>query len=269
MSTGSNQGSDTTTTRTEPWSSQAPYLQNLYRDAEALPQQVPFPYPGVVPFAPATAAAQIAQTQRALQGSPLTAIGQNQIGATAGGDYLYGGPGFDRVLTAAHRQIAPMVRSQFERAGRYGSGLQQATEMQLLGNVFAGQYGQERDRQMRAAQMTPTMAAVDYGDISALSEVGAQQEARAREALADALSRWQMQQGAPYETIGARSQIIQGGYPGGFSTTQAPLPRTSPLANALGGGMMGYGLAQAFPAMGLSSPVGFGIGAGIGLLGGM
>lgn len=241
---GSGGGTQTVTQQADPWAGQQPYLKDIYAQAGGLPQQVPYPYPGVVPFAPTTAAAQIAQTNRAMQGSPLTGIGQRQIGATARGDYLHGGQGFDEALQAAHRQIAPMVRGQFEGAGRYGSGLQQATEMQMLGDVFARQYGDERQRQVGAAAMGPTMAAADYTDIAALGQVGAQQEARAGQALADTQSRWQFQQQAPYGQIGTQSQVIQGGYPGGMSRSDQPNPQTSPLAGAMAGGMLGYGASQ-------------------------
>ena len=232
-------GAQTEEQKTVPWEIQAPWLQSMYRQAGALPQQQAYPFPGVVPFSPATAQAQIAQTQRAMAGSPLTRMGQQEIGRTAAGDYLYGGPGFDRALQAAHRTIAPMVRGQFEGAGRYGGGLQQATELSMLGDVFAQQYGQERGRQQQAALAAPGMAQQDYFDIGQLSRVGAQQEAKAAQALADAQSRWLFQQQAPYQRLGAMSNIIQGGYPGGTQTVQMPNQKMSPLAGAAGGALAG------------------------------
>ncbi len=276
---GGNSGSHTVEQRSDPWAYQQGPLINVYERAQELPQQIPYPYPGVVPFSPTTAAAQIAQTNRAMQGNPLTQIGQSAIGQTASGNYLYGQPGFNAALESAHRQIAPMVRGQFEGAGRYGSGLQQATEMQVLGDVFANMYGQERQRQLSAAQLAPTMAQADYADIGRLSEVGAQQEARAQAALDDAQARWQFAQGTPYSQLGTMSQVIQGGYPGGQTQTSQPNPRTSPMASALGGGLLGYGMMQmpffqpANPATGAAAGGGAAFapwlpvaGAGLGLL---
>ncbi len=260
-------GTQEVTQESMPWAGQAPYLANLFQQAQDLPQQVPYAYPGVVPFAPATAAAQLAQMGRAMRGSPLTTVGQTEIGRTAAGEYLYGGPGFDRALEAAHRRIAPMVRGQFEGSGRYGSGLQQATEMQLLGDVFAQQYGDERARQLQASALTPAMAQQDYSDIAALSEVGAQQENRAREALADAMNRWQFQQQAPYNQIGMQSGVIQGGNWGGYEQTKTPNPKSSALGNMLGLGLLGYQLGgpAGITGLGLSPLGGAAIGAGLGL----
>ena len=268
MGKGKGGGTQETTQSTTPWSGQQPYLTYAFEQAQGLPQQVPYAYPGVVPFAPATAAAQIGQMTRAMRGSPLTTVGQGEIGKTAAGEYLYGGPGFDRALEAAHRRIAPMVRGQFEGAGRYGSGLQQATEMQLMGDAFAGLYDQERQRQMQASALTPTMAQVDYADISALSEVGAQQENRAREALADAMSRWQFQQQAPYDRLGMQSGVIQGGSWGANQRTLTPNARSSPLGGILGGALMGYGMTRGGESAfipGVNPFVGAAIGGGLGL----
>ena len=277
MSKGGGGGTTTTETQSAPWEIQAPYLQSVYRRAVQLPQQQPYPFPGVVPFSPATAQAQIAQTQRAMAGSPLTRIGQQEVGRTAAGDYLYGGPGFDRALEAAHSRIAPMVRGQFEGRGRYGGGLQQLTEMQALGDIFAGQYGAERGRQLQAAGAAPGMAQQDYFDIGQLARVGAQQEARAAQALSDAQNRWQFQQQAPFQQLGAMSNVIQGGYPGGTQTVQTPNQQMSPLAGAMGGGMLGSSLGGALVGEGalfggaLSglAPWAMPIGAGLGLLGSM
>lgn len=76
-----------------------------------------------------------------------------ELERTIAGDYLHGGPGFQAALGAAERQIMPRVQSAFGRGGRSGSGLAQAAVGQQLGDVFAGQYGQERARQMQAMGM--------------------------------------------------------------------------------------------------------------------
>ncbi len=266
---GSNSGTQTVTERADPWSGQQPYLQAVYKRASELPAVQPYPYPAVVPFSPATTSAMSAMSTRALQGSPLTTAAQSEAGRTIRGDYLYGGPGFDRALQAARERISPMVRGEFEAAGRYGGGLAAAEEMQALGDAFAGLYGNERQRQLAMVGAAPGLAAQDYTDITALHEAGRLQEAKAGEALADAMDRWYRQQEAPYTQLGTMSQVIQGGYPGGQMTRQSPVPQTSLMAGALGGGMLGYGAAQAFPAL-AGTPMGpWGpalVGAGMGML---
>ena len=241
----------------EPWTGQQPYLYSLYSQAEGLPTQQPYPFPGFVPWSPASLGAMQATQQRALQGSPLLPAAQMQNLATTTGQYLYGGPGFNAAFDAASRRIMPQIAGQFERAGRYGGGLQQAEIARQLGDVFAGQYGQERARQMQATAMAPALAQADYADIARLGGVGAMQEAKAGEALADAMSRYQFQQEAPYRQLTAKSGVIQAGYPGGYMTGYQPTMRTSPLASALGGGLAGYGIG---------GPWGAGLGALAGLL---
>jgi hypothetical protein len=51
-----------------------------------------FPYSATVPFSPETAAALTAQTQRALQGSPLTGAAQDATGDVIAGQYLLSNP---------------------------------------------------------------------------------------------------------------------------------------------------------------------------------
>ena len=265
---GGNSGQTQQTQQVDPWGMQQPYLTYLYGQARNLPQQQPYPFPGVVPWSPASVASMEAQTSRALQGSPLLPAAQQQNLATVQGDYLYGNPGFNAAFDAAQRQITPQVQGAFERAGRFGSGLAQTAQTRALGDAFASLYGQERGRQMQATALAPSMAQADYQDISRLAQVGAQQEAKAGEALADAMNRWGFQQGAPYGQLAAITPAIAGGFPGSYTRSNQELPQTSPLASGFGAGMMGYGLAQANPAWGINPWLGAGIGAGVGLLGG-
>lgn len=267
---GGNSGTQEVEQRSIPWPGQQPYLRYQYQQAQDLPLQQPYPFPGFVPFSPTTTAAMDATTQRALQGSPLLPAAQQQNLATMQGDYLHGGPGFNRAFEAARRTISPLVRGGFERAGRFGGGLSQEAETRALGDAFAGLYGQERGRQMTATGMAPALAEQDYGDIGRLFSVGGMQEAKAGEALADAMQRFNVQQQAPYARLGAQIPAISGGFPGGTTTTQQPLPQTSPFASALGGGALGYwaGGPAGITGFGLSPWGGAAIGAGLGLLGG-
>lgn len=192
-----------------PWSGQAPYLTGLYRSAQALPQQEYYPGQTVPDQAPETQQALSQQAQMANQG----AVG-NEYNKTLQGNYLYGNPGFNAALQAAHSQIAPMVQGQFEAGGRYGGGLAQEAETSALANAFAGMYGQERQNQM-AAMMNPS---VGYSDISALGNVGAMREGYQQQQLSDQLNRWNFAQQAPYNQLAAQSAVIQGGFPGGTQT---------------------------------------------------
>jgi len=159
------------------------------------------------------------QTQRALDPNSMTGTAQAQNLATVSGDYLYGGPAFDAAYQAAANKIIPQVQSQFGVAGRSGSGLAQTAMTSALTDAFASQYGQERDRQMQATAMAPSL---DLADINMLSSVG------------------QQRQDFPWNNLQRYSSIL---YPqssmGGTQTT--PLYQNQG-AGALGGALTAYSL---------------------------
>ena len=69
--------------------------------------------------------------------------------SSARGDNLFGGPAFDRAVKAAIDQAKPAVASAF--GGRTDQSLADASIGEAAVNAFAGQYGQERDRMLGAA----------------------------------------------------------------------------------------------------------------------
>lgn len=172
----------------------------------------------VIPFSPETEQALSQQTQMA-QTSPVS----NSLDATIRGDYLYGGPGFDAAYQASADRIIPQVNSQFGTAGRSGSGLAQGEMTRQLGNAFAGQYGQERNNQMQALQMSPS---VRYSDMDRLSQVGGMREGLQYEYAME-----------PWNRLGQYNSLVQGNY-GGTTTTTQPTYRNR-TAGALGGAAAG------------------------------
>jgi hypothetical protein len=190
-------------------------LRGLYQQAADLPMQQYNPGQ--------TFAGQSPETQEALGMTAATARGGanqpavDQWNQTVGGDYLYGGKGFNAALDAAHSQIAPMVQGQFESGGRYGSGLAQEAETSALANAFAGQYGMERQNQLAAMGM----GSPAYRDAAALGQVGTAQDVYGQGVLDDETARWNFAQQAPYDRLNTQSGIIQAGYPGSQSATQS------------------------------------------------
>src|SRR5690349_11075594 len=92
MSSGGG-SSQTQTTRTEPWSGQAPYLSEIFGRAQTLSNTPAGFYPGAT-YAAASCETQRAldpQSARALAGSPLTAAASGLVGQTIAGDYLGAG----------------------------------------------------------------------------------------------------------------------------------------------------------------------------------
>lgn len=240
-------GGGTQVQSTDPWSVQQPYLEAGFRGAqEGILNQ---PGQGVVPFSPETQYSLYGTAQRALQGSPLVGMGQQQIAQTLGGDYMAGGPGFDAYSQAAWNAVRPGIDTGFAGGGRYGSQAHQEALGKGFGRAMAPLYESERGRQMQAAFGAPSMAMADYQDLGMLGGVGAAREQQAMR-YAD----------EPYTRLQRYMGLVGGGGYGGTQTTTGQ--GGSPMMGALGGGAMGAGAAG---ALGLSGPVGWGL-AGAGAL---
>jgi len=267
MGGGGKGSSDQETSQTvEPWGPQQQPLIDLYSQAAGLPQQQPYPHPGVVPWSPESVGAMSATSSRAMQGSPNLASAQAENLRTTSGQYLdpQSNPFFQRAFDASRRQLTPQLQGSSMLAGRYGSGLAQSNELQTLGDAWsdqwAGMYGAERDRMLRGSAMGPALAQADYYDMDRLAGVGAMKEGKAQDALTDVMTRWGGQQQAPYDQLGMQSNVIQGGNFGGATEgTQAPQESgTNPLGAAAGGAAMGFSVggpwgAAAGGALGLMS----------------
>jgi hypothetical protein len=280
---GGGSGNTTTVQRADPWEGQQPYLTNLWKEAQALPQMEPYPFPGTVPFSPTTSAGMrrvLAQSQKGV--TPIFNMGEMEAARTLGGSYLdpWSTPGFQGAFQAAARNIIPGVESRAIGSGRYGGGLSRMDEIQALGDAFASQwaplYSSERERMSRAMLAAPSMSSArrqqEYYDIDRMLGVGAQQEARAQQALDDAKARWQFQQMQPYQQLQTIAPIIGGTSVGGMSSTstRTDRPDTNPIMSGVGGALMGGSLAGILPkAMGITGPMGMAAGAGLGLLASM
>ncbi len=229
MSGSSGGGGQTTTSvqNTEPWSTQQPYLETGFESARTgvldRPQEY-FPDSTVVPFAPETTAALGAQTNRAIQGSPLLGGAQDYTGDVLSGQYLdpSSNPFLGGVSDAVLSQVQPQVASSFAQAGRTGGSPLAAEALgrgvsRGMAPYLFGEYGRERGAMEAAAGRAPGLAEADYGDIDRLARVGASREGKAEEGLQDSISRYNFGQAEPADRISQYMGLIQGNY-GGSST---------------------------------------------------
>jgi hypothetical protein len=262
---GGGGGSTTTVQKSDPWDQQKPYLLTGFEQAQNLlnaPTRQFYPGSTVVPFSPESEMAMQMQTNRAINGSPIQQAANNQLTNTLNGDYLYGGQGFNEAIDAATRKILPQVNSTFEGAGRTGSGLAQTAQTQAIADAFAGQYGNERENQLRSMFFAPQVAGLDYDNISKLAEVGAQKETLGQEQTAEDIARYDFNQNARQQQVSDFLNMIQGNYGGTNSQTAQVNGGRSGLGSALGGALQGASAASIF---GLN-PF---LGGGLGLLGGL
>jgi len=231
----------------EPWATQQPYLTKGFERAESLyGQPGPSYFPGqtYAGFSPQTQTALTAAEQRATAGSPLLQQSQAELLKQAQGQYL--SPTTNPYLQGLYNQMAgdvtAGVQSEFSKAGRYGSGANQAVLARELGNlsnqVYAPQYAAERQNMQNVLFQAPQLAQADYQDIGMLQQVGQQREGLQQAAIADAMNRYQYQQQLPYEKLRA----YQGATGGSYGQTGE---RIMPLERNVGAGMLSGGLMGA------------------------
>lgn len=223
------------------------------------------PYSTVAPIAPTTQAAWGLQTQRALQGSPVSQAAQNLATNELSGNMLM--PSFNAQFAPIAQQLGrtfnditmPSINSTFSMAGRTGSGAQQnaisnaqnnlgQTLQSLAGNI----YGQERGYQQQAMGMAPQLSNLDYTDIANLGAVGEGQRAYQQQLLS-----------APYTRLQQMGGLLQPGLGFGTSQTSQPLYK-NPLSSGLGGALAGLQIGTELGGPG----IGTAIGGGLGLLSG-
>jgi hypothetical protein len=186
----------------------------------------------------------------------LVGRAQGTLGNTISGQYL--NPSTNPYLAGSVNDALGQVQSKF--AGLYGgaaganvnnSGYQEQlarTLAQTALPAYANAYQQERQNQLSATQMAPSL---DYAQSNALGQVGAQQ------------------QQAPWAQLQNYQGALTGNF-GGQGTQQSPYFQ-NPLANAMGlglGGMGIYGMGQKAGLWGGAAPAAAGL-AGLDAIGTM
>lgn len=271
---GGSSSPQTTTTvqKADPWAGQQPHLTSVMNQAQGLSKEPLSYFPGqtFAPFSPETNTALDWQTSRAVQGSPLTTAGQDELTKTLSGDYLSAGnPYFGQMADRITAKVLPGIDSRFAASGRMGSGLHGRAVGEGLGDAIGSlayqNYGDERTNMMRGMMFAPQMAQQDYFDIAKLAEVGGLREDQAQLGINDEMARFDFSQMEPWQRLGLYNSLIQGNYGGESSSTNSiQLPRRSVGAGMLGGAASGAGMG-----MMVGGPWGAAVGGGLGLLSGL
>ena len=225
-----------------------PFLEYGLSEAQRIyesPTPQYYPESTVVGFSPETQMALGGMRQQAVSGSPFIPATQNVV--------MQNLMGTNPLQSAAFRPVVEQVQSQAAKAGRYGSGYQQAAVAQALA-PYAYQ------AQQAAIQQAPAARQFGFADYGTLGEIGAVREAQAGAELAADIERFQFEQARPSAKLADYLAMVQGGTIGGETIT--PQFR-QPLAGALGGGLAGAQLGQAFGASGASGLAPFAIGGGL------
>lgn len=213
-----------------------PFLEYGLSEAQRLyesPTPQYYPESTVVGFSPESEMALGGMRQQAVSGSPFIPATQQVV--------MQNLMGTNPLQSAAFRPVVEQIESQAAQAGRYGSGYQQAAVAQALA-PYAYQ------AQQAAIQQAPAAREFGFADLGRLSEIGAIREAQAGAELAADIERFQFEQARPSAKLADYMAMIQGGTVG--SETITPQFR-NPAAGALGGGLAGAQLGQAFGATGM------------------
>lgn len=254
-------------------SAPSPVIQPALQDVLARLQS----YYGANPTAPAyypggTVAPQSAQTQAAIDalfnrgasGSSLGSAANRYAVDTLGGKYLdlNVNPYFQGALAASLAPVTrnfvdnvlPSVASQFEGAGRYGSGADRAATQAALtsfntANANAATtaantaYNQGVQNQLVAAGLFPAFQAADYQNIGAMGQAGsAIDQYRQANTNAD-VARYNYDSTAQPNYLAQQAQQYLAAYPGGQTTSNSsggyygnstPASNSNAFANILG-----------------------------------
>ena len=244
---GGGGGTTTSTQKSEPWKALQPYLKDVFGQAQGIYQgQGPeyYPDPNVVPFSPISQLGLQMMQGRAFEGSPLIDESQSQLQKTIGGDYLNANPYLDAAYERGARAIMPSINATFGMGGRTGSGAHQdalGTGLaDLATGIYGGNYQQERDRQMAALGMAPSMSMLDYADLDRLLGVGSAYESKDQQYLQDQINRFDYYQNLPTQKLEDYAKFFTGNF-GGKTTTTQPTYGGDPLMQALGLGLTGLG----------------------------
>ena len=252
----------TTTSQVDP--ALAPYLTYGLGQAQQLYQGGgPQYYTGETFVAPSqtTQTGVQALETRALAGSPLTGLAQQQLQGTLGGAYLGGNPFFQGAFAPAaqaaqqqYKSTLGDIASKSSLAGRYGSGVMGNLQDRASGQYAqaltntAGQlayqnYEQERARQQAAIGAAPALAQADYQDINQLLQAGQLREGYQGQQLGADIQRFNFLQNQPQQNLQNYMSLVYGNPLGkvGQSTTSGSAD-VSTLQNLLGIAAVGSGV---------------------------
>jgi hypothetical protein len=242
----------------------APYLTYGLQQASNLYQGGgPQYYTGETFVAPSqtTQAGVQALETRALAGSPLTGLAQQQLQGTLGGAYLGGNPFFQGAFApaaqAAQTQFKSTlgdIASKSSLAGRYGSGVMGNLQDRASGQYAqaltntAGQlayqnYEQERARQQAAIGAAPALAQADYQDINQLLQAGQLREGYQGQQLGADIQRFNFLQNQPQQNLQNYMSLVYGNPLGRVGqTTASGAADTSAFQKLLGTAAVGAGV---------------------------
>ena len=285
MGKGSN--TNTVTKDAEPWEGQAPYLRDLYAQAQNQFQQGPGQfYPNRMTALPSDTTLQAEQMLEQTALGQQSALTDNITPAFQGSlmspYQAFTDPLLQQSLAAGLRPIEEstsrllqQARRDATGAGQLGGTRQGILESEVLKDMLTKQsdvasklygdvYGDITKSRTAALGLTPTILSAYNTPAQTLGAVGGLQQGRDQQAINEAMQRFNFGQQAPGQGLNAYGNIVAGSILPPSVTSSSLGGGVSDLAATTGGAATGYALGSMFgPAFG---PWGAAAGALYGLL---
>jgi hypothetical protein len=272
-------GGTTQTQKSEPWIGQAPYLTDLYKQAQNLYQQGPQQfYPGrtYAEASPTVYQAEELQRQAALAQAGL---GYNSIvpgfqQALMSPAQRFQDPMLQETLAANLRPIEEsgsrllqQARRGATQAGQLGGTRQAILESEVIKDITQKQadvaqrmygdvYGDIVKSQAATLGLAPSIMSTFTQPASTLAAIGAAETARAQQPIQEAMQRFAFEQAAPSQALSQYGNIVAGTIlPGTVTATGGGGRSGNPLMGLLGaaGGFMLGGPTGATAGFGIGN----------------
>jgi len=272
MSKGS--GSQTQTTKSEPWEGQAPYLRDIFQQAQNMtPQQFYADQTYANPDDILLRSEQLAE-QSAL--GPQTSIANALVpGFTSlmtDPSARFADPMFQEALRAGTRpmeesasRLLQQARRGATQAGQLGGTRQGILESEVIKDLLTKQsdvasklygdvYGDALKSQAVAMQNIPTIMSGLQAPARGLQDIGNIRTARAQLPIDEAMNRYNFDQNASLVNLQNYANLVGSPIPG-MTTQTKPTARTNPLLGLLGaaGGFMIGGPSGAAAGFGIGN----------------
>ena len=253
-------GSNTQTTKSEPWEVQQPYIKDIYNQAQSQYQGGPMEFYPNQTYANATdTQLQAEQLQRqaalgassTLSGSLLPAFQQQLQNPSQ----IFSDPMFQQSLTAGLRPIQEGMQTGLQQArrdatgaGQLGGGRQAILESNVLkdyltksSDVASKMYGDIYGDIARNQAVTLGLAPQIMGSLAApsqlLGQVGNIEQARQQQAIDDQRARFEFEQQAPGAALGQYANLAAGSIIPGTTTQTGPSQGGNQLMGLIGAGL--------------------------------
>jgi len=240
---GGKTAQQTSTTTSEPWAEQKPYMIEGMKKAQDLWKQPgPNYYPGqtVAPVSgDTTAGYQAVRDQQTGAGQQGVTAAQNTNTDFLTGKYLNSNPYNDAVYNDIQSRVMSSVNANALKAGRQGSGQSDSMAATGLTNAYApyamSQYQKGLDNMQQAIGAAPGLNQAGYFGADALMKSGGQQQQDAQSQIDADINKFNWGQNLEQSKLDDYMKMITGTFGGQSGTSTVPYQKPSIWSQVLGG----------------------------------